>query len=134
MLPNVITLAVDKLNDGNIVNEVLTRFEEQTNRSVYVGESHSIESRDTCTFYRTLPKPNGNFKGVAKTAFKFSRDLLVLGVDNTTSVSAPLIVEVSFSIPIGATEANKLLARQRAIALLDLDDGVMDPLQNQLMI
>lgn len=132
MLPNTITLAVDELNNETPVDETLTRFEENLNRSTYVGDSHSVEAKDTLNFYRTVPKPNGNFKGVAKTAFKFSRDTVVTGVDST-SVSAPIIVEVSFSIPVGVTDADKLLARQRALAMLDLD-SVMVPFQSQLMI
>lgn len=132
MLPNEITLAVDELNNGTSVDEGLTRFEENLNRSIYISATHSVESKDTLTFYRTPPKPNGNFKGVAKTAFKFSRDTVVTGVDST-SVTAPIIVEVSFSIPVGVTDADKLICRQRALALLDLDT-VMVPLQSQLMI
>jgi len=57
----------------------------------------------------------------------------VTGVDGTTTVTAPIIVEVSFSVPVGATAAQTMLHRQRALALLDLD-SVMAPLNDQLMI
>lgn len=133
MLPDSIVLPVDEENNATIVNETLSRFEENLNRTVYVTESHSVANPDTLTFYRTQPKQNGNFRGVAKTSFKFSRLAVVPGVDGSTSISAPIIIEVSTSIPVGVDAADQLLARQRAIALLDLDT-VMDPLMLQLMI
>lgn len=134
MQPDEITLAVDEENDGvDPVNHVYTRAEEYQNRSVYIGANHSLTAKDTVTLYRTAPKSNGNFKGVAKTSFKFSQDKLVDGVDGVAQITAPVIVEVSFSIPVGVTPADVLIARQRALALLDLDT-VMDPLNNQLLV
>lgn len=132
MQPNSITLPVDELNNGTPVNEVLTRFEEFLNRSVYIGATHSMSAKDSLTLYRTFPKPSGNFKGVSKTAVKFSRDYVVTGIDGL-NITAPVIIEVSFSIPVGVVTADVLLNRQRAIALLDLDT-VMTPLNDQLMI
>lgn len=132
MQPNSIVLPVDELNNGTPVNETLTRFEEYLNRSVYVGVNHTTASQDKLTLYRTFPKTTGNFKGVAKPSMKFSVDFPVLGIDGAT-LSAPLIIEISMSIPVGISEADVLLHRQRAIALLDLD-AVMVPLCQQLMI
>lgn len=133
MQPNTITLAVDVLNNGTPVNESLTRFEEYLNRSVYVTESHNVGSKDTLSLYRTFPKPNGNFKGVSKTSMKFSRDIQVPGVDGISNITAPVICEVSFSLPVGITDAQNLICRQRAVAALDLD-SVMVPFCSQLMI
>lgn len=134
MLDNVITLSVDEENDGvGPVNHVFNRFEEYQNRSVYIGTNHSMATKDTLNLYRTFPKASGNFRGVAKTAFKFSKDLTVTGVDGVSQLSAPIIVDVSFSIPVGATHAQILVARQRALALLDLD-VVMTPLNEQQMV
>lgn len=134
MQPNEVTLSVDEQNDGvGPVNHVFTRFEEYQNRSVYIGANHTIEAKDTLGFYRTQPKPSGNFKGVAKSAFKFSKDVTVVGADGLSQLSAPIIVDISFSIPVGATHADILIARQRALSLLDLD-SVMTPLNEQLMI
>lgn len=134
MQPNEVTLSVDEENDGvGPVDHVFTRFEEFQNRAVYIGASHSISAKDTLSLYRTQPKSSGNFKGVAKTAVKFSKDLVVDGVDGVSQLTAPLIVDISFSIPVGATHAEILIARQRALALLDLD-AVMTPLNEQLMI
>lgn len=134
MLDNVITLSVDEENDGvGPVNHVFNRFEEYQNRSVYISMDHTIAAKDTLGLYRTFPKPSGNFRGVAKSAFKISKDISVTGVDGVSQLSAPIIVDVSFSIPVGATHAQVLLARQRALALLDLD-AVMTPLNEQLMV
>lgn len=134
MQPDEITLSVDEENDGvGPVDHVYTRYEEFQNRSVYVGANHALDNKDTLTLYRTPPKPNGNFKGVAKTAYKFSKDYEVTGVDGVSTLVSPVIVEVSFSIPVGVSAANVLLERQRALALLDLD-AVMTPLNVQQMV
>jgi len=133
MQADVITLAVDELNDTNTVNHVYSRFEEYQNRSVYTHSAHTLESKDTLSLYRTFPKSSGNFKGMAKSAIKFSQDVEVTGVDGITTLTSPIIVEVSFSIPVGATVAEQLIARQRAIAMLD-DDTIMVKLNNQLMV
>lgn len=134
MQPDVITLSVDEENDGvGPVNHVYNRFDTSyPNRSGYIGANHTLAARNTLTLYRTLPKVSGNFMGVAKTAFKFSVDTTVLGVDGS-NVTAPVIVEVSFSVPVGVTAAATKIARQRALALLDLD-SVMAPLNDQQMI
>jgi hypothetical protein len=90
-------------------------------------------AKDTLSLYRTFPKPSGNFKGVCKTSFKFSKDISVTGVDGVSQLTAPIIVEVAFSLPVGATHAQVLLAQQRALSMLDLD-SVMTPLNEQLMV
>lgn len=134
MQPNSITLSVDEENDGvGPVNHVFTRFEEYLNRSVYIGSDHTLSTKNTLGLYRTFPKPSGNFKGVAKTAFKFSQDVGVMGSDGTSTINAPIIIDVGFSIPVGATHAQILIARQRALALLDLD-AIMTPLNEQCMV
>lgn len=131
---DVITLSVDEENDGvGPVNHVYNRFEEHLNRSTYIGENHTLMSRNTLSLYRTSPKPSGNFKGVAKTSFKFTKDYVVPGVDESTNITAPVIVDVGFSIPVGVTATESKLRRQVALALLDLD-SVMAPLNDQLMI
>lgn len=124
MLANQITLAVDVLNNETLVNHAFTRFEEYQNRSLYKGPTHTLISRDVLGFYRTMPTKSGNFNGVAKSSFKLTMDMEVPGVDSTTSLTAPGIIEVSQSLPIGCTPAAAMLLRQRAIALLD-DDTIM---------
>lgn len=136
MQTNEITLTVDELNDGVTtadVDHVFTRFDEYQNRSVYNGSTHTFESRDQLGLYRTFPKPNANFKGVRKSTVKFTKDIVVTGVDGVSSITSPIITEISFSIPVGATDAQILIERQKALALLDLD-AVMTPLNSLLEI
>lgn len=136
MQPNVITLSVDALNDETTtanVNVNFTRFDEYQNRTVYIGDNHQMDAKDTLTFYRSTPTSNGNFKGVMKTSVKFTKDVVVTGVDGVSSLTAPIILEVSFSVPVGASAAALLLARQTALALVDRDD-IMDSLNRTLMI
>jgi hypothetical protein len=133
MQDNVLTLAVDELNNASTVDHVYNRFEEYTNRSVYTEDGHQLTARDTLTLYRTFPKQNGNFKGTAKCSAKFSIDKSVLGVDGLADLTSPIIGEVSFSVPVGVTVADQMIMRQCIIALLD-DDAVMVALMNQLMV
>lgn len=133
MLADVLTLAVDDLNNDGSTDHVFDRFEEYQNRSVYTGVNHSVITRDTLSFYRTFPKVMGNFKGTAKCAMKFSKDYAVDGVDGIASLTSPLIIEVSCSVPVGIAVADQMVGRQRVIALLD-DDSVMVKLMNQLMV
>lgn len=129
MQANSITLAVDLLNTGTTTDQVYTRFEERTDRSTYIGAAHALNDRDMIQFYRTAPKRNGEFKGVARTAVKLTEDTSVDNVSGDGSIVAPLIADLSFSIPVGATPAETLVLRQRLIALLD-DDSVMADLVN----
>lgn len=129
MLPNSITLAVDEANDSNPVNHILARAEESSNKSVYYDEDHTVAARNTCTFLRTFPKQNGNFYGTLKTSVKFTKDVVVVGV-NGEDIKVPLISEASFSFPVGIDNAAATLARQKLVAMLD-DDTVMDPFHDQ---
>lgn len=132
MLDNIITLPVDIQNTGTTTNLDYQRFDSFQNRSVYISENHLPGNRDTLSFYRTFPKVAGNFKGVRKSTFKFSRDVTVDTVDGGTTDSQ-LIIEVSCSFPVGVTTAQILEARQRAVALLD-KDAVMDQLHDLQVI
>jgi hypothetical protein len=133
MQPNQITLAVDELNNETTVDAIFDRNEEYLNRTVYVHENHTLASKDVLSFYRNTPAASGNFPGMVKVAAKFSRDVSVAGVDQTTTIVSSSIGEFSFRIPIGATAAFCLELRQRMIALLD-DDTVMDALVTKLSI
>lgn len=133
MQPNQLTLNVDYLNNGTTTAETYDRFDSFQNRSVYVGEGHSAESRDTLTLYRTFPTKSGNFKGTAKSAIKLSLDAAVPGADGVATLTAPIIAEVSFSLPVGVEAAEVLKLRQRLIALLD-SDTVMDDLNIKQMV
>lgn len=132
MQDNEITLAVDVLHNSTFVDKVYTRMDQYMNRTVYVSEDHSFATPDTLTFYRTFPKPSGNYPGQAKAAVKFSKTVSVPGVDGA-DVFGPFIIEVSASLPVGVTPAVQLEIRQRATALLNREDIMVD-LFNQLEI
>lgn len=133
MQANQLSVQTDPLNNGTIVPEPYDRYEEYQNRSVYIGASHTPDTRDTISLYRSFPTKSGNFKGVSKSSVKLTKDHLVLGVDGVSNLTSPVIVEVNFSVPLGVTAANLLEIRQRVIALLD-DDSMMDALSIQLMV
>jgi hypothetical protein len=133
MLDNTITLAVDELNNASTTDHEYTRYDEYQNRSLYNGPDNTLSEREILGFYRTTPSKSGNFKGVAKSSFKFTKDISVEGVDSTSAVTAPMITTVSFSIPIGATPAEVMVERQKAIALCD-DDSIMARLNDDLEI
>lgn len=133
MLAENYTLNVDVLNNGTTEAQNFVRFEEYLNRSLYKGPAHSLISRDVLGFYRTMPTKSGNFNGVAKSSFKLTTDKSVPGVDSTTSLTAPQIGEVNFSLPVGSTAADVKVLRQRMIALLD-NDTIMVKLSEQLEV
>lgn len=124
MQDNTLTLPVDAANNATVVNEVYRRFSESDGRSLYIGTDHTDGERNTLTLLRTLPKANGNFKGVGKATFKFTQDIHVPSGTQDVDVLAPAIVEVSFSLPVGATPAIAMHLRQRALAMLDKDSYV----------
>lgn len=119
MLDNTINLSVDTLNNGTPSNRVYIRYDEYQNRSIYKGPAHTLTTRDTLGVYRTPVKANGADNGVAKSAFKLTQDISVPGKSSTEMVVKPLICDVSFSIPVGATAAQTLEFRQRMIAAID---------------
>lgn len=136
MQPNSITLSVNDDNDDGTTAEVevvFARFDEYQNRSEYISDAHTVASRDKLGFYRTFPKPSGNFRGTAKSAVKITKDFSVAGVDATTTLIIPAIIDVGFSFPVGTTAAERLELRMRMVAAL-LDDTIMVPLIDQLMV
>lgn len=133
MQADQITLSVDAGNTGSPADETFSRRDEFQNRSVYIGSDHLPEARNELTLYRTYPTKSGNFKGTLKSAMKFTQDIEVPGEDSNTSLTAPMIVEVSFSLPVGVTSALATHARQRAIAALD-DDTLMYALNITQMV
>lgn len=120
MLDNTITLAVDTANTGVTEDQVYERHREYDNRSEYIGPGHTAASRDLLAFYTADPKQSGNYRGTRKSSVKFTEDITVAGVDGSDIVT-PIILEVSYSAPVGITEAQITELRQRAIALLDND-------------
>lgn len=133
MLDNTITLAVDVLHNETTVDQDYLRYEEQANRSVYIGEDHSLSVRNQLVHTRSFPTQAGNYRGVAKSSFKFSQDVTVPGVDSTTNITAPLIQQISFSIPVGTPTAKVLEMRQRLVAYVN-SDAFMDRLTQKLEV
>lgn len=131
MQPNEITLTVDEANDGSTTADVdhdYRRVKLNGNGSSYIHtEDHAIDSRDLLAFLASESPPRDNFRGVSRISFKFTKDIVVLGSDGVANITSPIITEVKMSIPKGATAAEVLLERQKAVALLDYD-VVMDPL------
>lgn len=119
MLDGTITLPVDVANNGTIVNRVYTRFDEYPLRSIYQGPGHTLINRDLLGFYRSPVNANNKDNGVAKSAAKITQDISVPGKDAATTVVKPMIADVSFSIPVGASAASTLEFRQRLIAVID---------------
>lgn len=133
MQPNVISIDVDYLNNGTETTEEFNRYEEYLNRSVYIGEGHTPDARNTLAMYRTFPTKSGNFKGVSKSSIKLTKDYPVAGVDGVSTLTSPAIFEVNFSVPVGVTAAEAKKCRQRLIAILDSDE-LCDALNIQLMV
>lgn len=132
-LNDEITLSVDPENTGVSVDMLFTNFQRFENRSTYVGETSSPDKVDTLQFYRTLPKSNGNFKGTAKAAVKRTLGIVVSGVDGVAQLQAPVIGEVSFSIPVGATMAQVKKLCQELVSVLDSDALVNSAIYRQII-
>lgn len=133
MQPDTLTLSVDAANTGTPADETYTRHQESDNRSIYIGAAHNSAARDQIALYRTFPTRSGNFKGVDKSAIKITQDIEVDGVDSSTTLTAPAICELSFSFPVGITDATAEHIRQRMVAMLD-DSTFMTELCKQLLV
>lgn len=118
MLPATITFPVDVLNNGTPVNKVYSRDYDDFSKSVYTGPAHTLLSRQLLQFQRTPNKVVGNSFGTFRTATKVTVDKMVAARDGT-NVSQPMILEVSTSIPVGVSDADKMEYRQLVIAILD---------------
>lgn len=132
-LAETITLSVDAANNGNPANQVYTRFDSYQNRSLYIGADHLPDARNTLGFYRTFPTASGNFKGVCKTSVKFTQDVEVAGKDSSTTLTSPIIADLSFSVPVGVTASDLVEVRQRLLALID-GDTLMNSLNIQQQV
>lgn len=133
MQPDIMTLQVDTNNDGTPTATPYTRYEETQNRTVYIADDHTPAVRNQVAFYRSLPTKSGNFRGVGKSSVKFTRDTQVPGVDLNTTLASSIIVDVSFSVPVGLDAIDVRKMRQSVIALLD-NDTIMNALNIQLMV
>lgn len=133
MLTDALNLSVDVANNATMVSQEFSLTDRFQNRSVFIGNGHTLLSRNMISFYRSYPTKVGNFLGTAKTSVKITEDVTVSGADGVATNTVPCIGEVNFSFPVGATAAKIKEIRQRLIAVLD-DDLTMDKLNVQLMV
>lgn len=117
-LPNTITLAVDIANDNVLVNQDYDRFLERENHTVYTGEDNSSSAKNQITFYRTFPKPQGNSRGVERSAIKVVQDKVVLGADGLAQLTSPVIIKIDVGRPVGVSDADFLAIKMRAASAL----------------
>lgn len=125
MQPNTIAYTYDHDNDGGTtpaVSVTLNRHREALDSTVYATSSDSSLQIDQGKFYRTDAKRSGNFYGTDKVAFKRSKGKSVPTVDGGTTI-APIIVEVSASLPVGTSDADRLGALMELIGFLSSLEG-----------
>lgn len=124
MQPNTIAYTFDHDNDGGTaaIAMTLTRHAEELNSSTYRTGSHNTEAPDTLKFYRTAPKRSGNFLGAQKVSVKRTTTHVVDTADGLET-KAPGIVELSFSIPVGVSNADKLKMLMDHIGFLASSEG-----------
>jgi len=124
---NTIVLQVDELDDAVLVPTTYTRFEEIQNRTTYLElDNHSSMKPRKLQLYRSpLSSPGLSF-GKQKSAVKFTDGFDVLNKEGATVVENAL-VNISFSLPVGLSDAQRTLVRERVVAMIN-DDTVMDSL------
>lgn len=116
-----ITLSVDAANSGSPANETFIVAHPSENRTTYILSGTDLGDREELILYSTRPKRAGNFRGVVRSAVKFTKAVAVEAVDATDTVDSDLILNLSFSVPVGTATADIVHLRQRLIALLDND-------------
>lgn len=133
MLENTITLNVDTENTGTTTAVAMRRYDESTNKSIYIGPDHTLSKRNTLAFSRVQPQVNGNYRGSARSYVTFVQDIDVPGVDSSTTLTIPMKIKIELSAPVGMSAAQAIAVRQHAVALLD-DDAVISRLHEALEI
>jgi hypothetical protein len=127
MLDNTITLDVNDDNDDGTtatVEEVYSRWQTLENRSIFHNAAHSLEMRKKLDVYRTPARANGNYRGSSKQSFKFTEDGSYAGMDSTTTIISPKIVEFKTSFPVGSTEEEKVALIMEAVSFASSVDGI----------
>lgn len=125
MQPNAIAYSFDDDNDGGTtpaLDVTLTRHSEELHKSTYRTAAHTESVPDTFQFYRTPAKRSGDFLGVQRVSVKRTRTRTVqsaAGLD----VKAPQVDELSFSIPIGVGNSDKLASLMEWIGFLSSTEG-----------
>lgn len=125
MLPNTIAHTYDHDNDGGttaVIAVTLTRHAEELNSSTYRTASHVEDAPDTVKFYRTPAKKSGDYMGSQKVSVKRTKTQTVLSAAGL-NVKAPFIGELSFSVPVGVTNAEKLARYMEWVGFLSSNEG-----------
>lgn len=132
MQDNSLIFSVDA--DGTTyADETFERFETRLNSSVYHGANHVMDARNLMALFRTMPKENGNFKGFARSSYKVTQDVVVVGKDGLAQLTVPAIVKTEYVLPVGITEADRLAITRRSAAIGG-NRAVIDPLTSGLVI
>lgn len=114
--------------DGtNFVDETFDGFERHLHSSIYHGENHVIGARNLLALSRVLPKKNDNFKGFARTSYKITQDVVVLGEDGLAQLTVPAIVKTEYVLPVGIDAGIALAIRRRNAAVAG-SESVVEPL------
>lgn len=132
MQDSIITLPVDVTNTDTYVDLEFFRQEEYLHRSLYISADHQPDSRDTLGLYRSPIKPTSAYKGVMRVSFKFTKDVSVLNPVGET-ITSPMIAEVSFSVPVGTSDSDRLELAQK-VGAMALHRTVIAGLINQQSI
>lgn len=122
MLQDPLVLSVETATPGTYADKTFRKDSQNGNGSLYLSSSHSNTSRDTLTVVRGLPTRVGNFRGVQRGSLKTTKDISVPGYDSSTTLTQPLIFQLSGSIPVGATDEAIQAERRKMRAMLDDDD------------
>lgn len=117
MLENQIVVPVAEEMGGTPANVECRRSDFTSGKSLYKLPGHSYASKNQLQFFSNEPKPSGNFMGTRRTSAKLTRGVAVPGKDLSTSVVAPIIIELSCSIPVGVDDKTAIAARQFVMAL-----------------
>lgn len=109
------------------------RFRYSGNSSTYATASSEVGAREVLQLSATQGKPSGAFKGQGKASLKMTTDIAATdSLGNSTK--APIIVEVSFSSPVGFVTASDLERARKRVANLLSQDTIIANLQRHLIV
>lgn len=112
MLDNEIVIPVAVVMGGATTDISCRRADFSSGKSLYKLPGHSYAAKNQLQCFANEPKPSGNFMGTRRTSVKYTHGVTVAGRDLSTSVVAPIIVELSCSIPVGVSDEDAIAARQ----------------------
>lgn len=98
MLSN--TLVIPVLLDSTPENVEFRRFEENSNRTVYIGPEHQLDSKQVLIVSRSLPKKSGNFRGNLTTEVRIFDDVTIKAADGS-DLSVPGSITITAVLPVG---------------------------------